>query len=61
MQYHNICKPALSWDGQTKTLQAECLQNASKSVLRRKLNAGIMPAKRKQMCLHFARVLPESG
>ena len=60
MQFHNICKPAPSWDGQTKTL-AECLQNACKSVFRRKLNAGIMPAKRKQMCLRFARVLPESG
>ena len=48
---------APSLDGQTKTL-AECLQNASTSVSRRKFNADIMPAKCKQMCLRFTSVLP---
>ena len=55
MLFHNN-RNAPSWGGQTKTL-AECLQNASKS-FKKKINAGKMPAKRKQMCLRFASVLP---
>ena len=68
-QWQNACKMQASFKKKIKRWHNACKMQANvlafrqcftRVWLKKKLNAGKMPAKHKQMCLRFASVLPES-